>query len=272
MDNIINSVYNADVIIDKITKLEYNNMTKVFKTSDGNFIPHPDSRHESLRIRHRLYIDYCKCGICGSSSTRFAKSDNCIMCQRYKIELVRHFSTTKSDQWPSNVPTTLNNPYIMKEVNSVLKMMLETPNAVLHYEPCREYGHVRISNGNDQCMQCTNRLKPREQAIVDSEPTYVSTSPCTQCNNITLRKTDNKECLVCEHVPSVPGNKAPTSATKLTPDTIMMRDAPDTIVSREDAEIYGFKVYRTGQPCRRGHTGWRYVSTGNCIDCLKGDK
>lgn len=247
-------------------------MTKIFKTSDGNFIPHPDSRAVSLRIRHRLYIDYCKCGICGSSSTRFAKSDNCIMCQRYKIELVRHFSTTKSDQWPSNVPTTLNNHHTMREVDSVLKMMSETPESVLHYEPCREYGHVRISNGNDQCVQCANRLKPREQAIVDDEPTYVSTSPCTQCGDITLRKTDNKECLACGHVPNVAGNKTPTPGTKLTPDTIMMRDAPDTIVSREDAESYGFKVYRTGQPCRRGHTGWRYVSTGNCIDCLRGDK
>ena len=50
----------------------------------------------------------------------------------------------------------------------------------------------------------------------------------------------------------------------------IMRTAPDLVLSRGEARLFGFSVYRTGEACRRGHRGWRYVSTGNCIDCLKG--
>ena len=28
-------------------------------------------------------------------------------------------------------------------------------------------------------------------------------------------------------------------------------------------------TYITGKPCRRGHVGERYVSTGNCVQCLR---
>lgn len=45
--------------------------------------------------------------------------------------------------------------------------------------------------------------------------------------------------------------------------------APDAIVSRADAKTKGFAHFRTGLPCARGHTGARYVSTGNCIECLR---
>jgi hypothetical protein len=50
----------------------------------------------------------------------------------------------------------------------------------------------------------------------------------------------------------------------------MMRDTPDTVISREMAKGLGFKVFRTGRACKRGHAAFRYVSTGGCIDCHKG--
>jgi hypothetical protein len=34
----------------------------------------------------------------------------------------------------------------------------------------------------------------------------------------------------------------------------------------------GFTQYRTGDPCRRGHAGWRYVSIGTCVQCARGEK
>lgn len=54
-----------------------------------------------------------------------------------------------------------------------------------------------------------------------------------------------------------------------TASTEYARMNPDAIMSREVAKALGFALYRTGEPCRRGHTGWRYVSTGNCLDCLR---
>lgn len=70
----------------------------------------------------------------------------------------------------------------------------------------------------------------------------------------------------------VPGLKLNAEQRELTPDAMLMRDYPDTVVSKDEARDMGFKVYRTGEYCKRGHNGWRYVSTGNCIECIKGDK
>lgn len=41
------------------------------------------------------------------------------------------------------------------------------------------------------------------------------------------------------------------------------------LLHRETAKALGFTHYSTGKPCRRGHTSPRYVSTGNCMDCLR---
>lgn len=38
-----------------------------------------------------------------------------------------------------------------------------------------------------------------------------------------------------------------------------------------EARKRGLKFYNTGRPCLRGHTGDRYVSTGNCVQCLRAD-
>jgi len=54
-----------------------------------------------------------------------------------------------------------------------------------------------------------------------------------------------------------------------TPDTDLMSRCPDMIISKADAASLGFKVFRTGKPCLRGHTGWRYVSSGACVECVR---
>jgi hypothetical protein len=37
----------------------------------------------------------------------------------------------------------------------------------------------------------------------------------------------------------------------------------------QDARRAGKMTYSTGKPCRRGHVGGRYVSTGNCVECMR---
>jgi hypothetical protein len=44
----------------------------------------------------------------------------------------------------------------------------------------------------------------------------------------------------------------------------------NTNVAREAAIANGFKKYSSGIPCRNGHLSDRYVSTNECLDCLKG--
>lgn len=50
---------------------------------------------------------------------------------------------------------------------------------------------------------------------------------------------------------------------------IIEKLANDKVISRSEAMQAGLVSYFTGEPCRRGHTSRRYVSTGNCISCLK---
>lgn len=42
------------------------------------------------------------------------------------------------------------------------------------------------------------------------------------------------------------------------------------IITREAAKAQGLKRYFTGEQCRNGHTGERYVTTGQCVECCKG--
>lgn len=39
--------------------------------------------------------------------------------------------------------------------------------------------------------------------------------------------------------------------------------------SRAEAQALGANKYDTGQPCRNGHTGPRYVLSGVCAECLR---
>lgn len=43
-------------------------------------------------------------------------------------------------------------------------------------------------------------------------------------------------------------------------------------MTRNEAKQAGLVTYHTGRPCHRGHAGERYVSTGQCVDCLKEDR
>lgn len=53
------------------------------------------------------------------------------------------------------------------------------------------------------------------------------------------------------------------------PVSQIMIDYPDMVISQSDALQLGFIVYRTGEPCKRGHTGWRRTASTQCIECAK---
>ena len=39
--------------------------------------------------------------------------------------------------------------------------------------------------------------------------------------------------------------------------------------SRKEAKERGLTVYSSSEPCKRGHTGLRYTSSGECRTCTK---
>lgn len=241
-------------------------MARAFKLSNGRYGLHPDDRDESIRIRHRFYTTDTKCSTCGISSLRLTHSNNCMLCQRIKIEIVRYYSQYNDDDihivpWPDNVDDKFCDDDFMKEL-SEYRRLIRDEGLMLHSEPCKKHGHVRL--GHD-CYCCGQMDTPRNEAIERSEATYIATGECASCDQVTMRNTIDKSCTKCGYVPQ---SKLEPSDT---PDMIMMRQNPDMIVSKVDADEYGFKVYRTGDECHKGHSGWRYVSTGNCIMCIKGE-
>jgi len=135
-----------------------------------------------------------------------------------------------------------------------------TPN-----EPCGSCGEVARRRTKDKkCSSCSPRilgLTPRQKAVAEGSTWYTPNEPCIKCGTKAPKRVNDGKCKGCLPAASLDARS--------TPDSIMMEESPDLIVSRNDARRYGFKVYRTGEKCTNAHVGFRYVSTGNCIECLR---
>lgn len=129
---------------------------------------------------------------------------------------------------------------------------------------CKKHGHIGLKNMSGRCYYCEtarNNVSPRQQAVKAGKKWYLPDTPCNRCNTIVERRVDNGQCKGCKSNGDKDG--------RVTAESQLMKEQPDLIMSRDDAKMMGFKVYRTGTECHKGHGGYRYVSTGNCIDCLK---
>lgn len=128
--------------------------------------------------------------------------------------------------------------------------------------PGKYCGHIGMKTLSGSCYQCETarqeaRRTPRQQAITNGETWYQPESGelCKNGHNAP-RRISNGSCRECE-VRCKADNTSP-----------IWRTSPDLIISREDAKTRGLMVYRTGQPCKRGHSSFRYISTGNCLECM----
>jgi len=101
-------------------------------------------------------------------------------------------------------------------------------------------------------------LSPRKKAIGAGEIWFMPEKPCKHCGLIAIRRVNNGECRGCTDL-----RKKRRSEEKSVQQTY-----PDMIIDVETAISMGFKVYRTGRPCKRGHTGWRYLANRGCVDCM----
>lgn len=134
-------------------------------------------------------------------------------------------------------------------------------------KPCNKCGQIapRLVS-NTACTGCSPELlepkkqSPRQAAIAAGEKYYTPDKPCPRCGERAPRTVANGICSACN--PSAP----PVASSA---DQQLIASAPTLVIDRERAKILGLKVYRTGNYCRRGHNGFRYVSNGMCVDCLK---
>ena len=97
---------------------------------------------------------------------------------------------------------------------------------------------------------------PRQLAIAAGELWYQPLTPCAH-GHLAPRRVSNGSCQQCE---ADWRSARPARGAEL---------ADGELISRDEAHRRGLTVYRTGKPCKRGHTGLRYVSTGACAECYK---
>lgn len=97
---------------------------------------------------------------------------------------------------------------------------------------------------------------PRQLALAAGEVWYQPLTPCAH-GHLAPRRVSNGSCQRCE---------ADWRSAQRSRDG---RPADGELISRDEAHRLGLTVYRTGKPCKRGHTGLRYVSTGACVGCYE---
>jgi hypothetical protein len=133
-------------------------------------------------------------------------------------------------------------------------------------------GHVGKRTLDGKCWTCeqermdSKNMSPRQIALKDGEVWYTPAhgDECRKCGALARRRVANGSCEECE-------TRAKIAAGKQIVKEVSIRDiCPDLVISRADAIAAGFKIFRTGKPCHKGHTGWRYIATGGCLDCKAG--
>lgn len=239
-------------------------MKKVFRLSNGDVGPYPEGRSVAATYQSRVYTDLNRCSECGSL-TFITASGRCVACMRNQIAAIyMYINLPEGDQGYNPAFNLPDNFKPMPEAHEAVKLLQSGQGFELGKEVCNEYGHIKLTNTKyRKCYFCETQRNKQEQAIHYGDTHYLTRSKCSGCGLVTLRNVDDKSCVECGYIPQT--RKGAESAT-----TVMMRTNPDMIISRENARSLDMTVYRTGEACSRGHKGWRYVSTGNCIDCLRG--
>jgi 5-methylcytosine-specific restriction endonuclease McrA len=106
----------------------------------------------------------------------------------------------------------------------------------------------------DEPLPYTGPLITRAAALAQSLKRYFTGKPCSH-GHIAQRKCRSSHCVMCRNL-SQKEKRAnqPFSKARLR-------------MAREDARAKGLEFYFTGKPCKHGHIGLRYVSSGVCLEC-----
>ncbi len=247
----------------------------LFTHNDGRYSQYPTSIDHAIEIKHRVYDDLNKCNSCNMSSVKYTTTSECVYCARRNAITFYNFHNDTKHVWTDDDDNHFTQPEFGKKPlivsNDIWLNMIELSAMVnadsaftVSPDPCRRYGHYGL-NRLGKCWHCLENKatpSPRIAAKIAGEKWYQPIKHCARCGEKALKRVDNGTCSGCITTPE--------HDQRETADSILMRQEPTMIIAKQDATDIGMKVYRTGKECNRGHTGWRYVSTGTCITCLRG--
>ncbi len=205
-------------------------------------LPLPPTPEDAALHGSARYWSNIQCSKCGTAEPiRYVDGDGCFGCamREYKEGLFYALNDpTRTEPLPTNAG--------------------EAKEAGLDYyftgAACKNGDHAeKRSTTSNRCLNCRPE-SARKLAIKNGEKWYIPEKACRKCGKKAPRRVDNGYCKGCHEKP-----ESPTSA--------FMRQCPDIVISRAEAKALGFKVFRTGELCSRGHRAFRYVSTGGCLEC-----
>lgn len=216
----------------------------IFKDSNGTLWPYPPSYEEAERIDHLKYIGFCP--ECDQKTAHFTEAKACKWCLHRSINefflAVRNCETFFEEAVPVSA-------------QEAREMGLDY---YYTWECCDRGPHPfkkEIKTG--RCMTCRDSQMKNLRAAARAKGAlfYIPSKKCPTCKTRTKRAVDTDQCQKC--------------IEPIDYDTLVMESSPELVISRPEAKALGWGVYRTGVPCKRGHQGFRYVSSTNCIECHK---
>lgn len=259
-------------------------MTKLLRNSDGQPISMPEGIEDAKRYNRPHYDCGEECDICVSrgftgllSRKRYTYNGKCVHCAR--IDAIELHAYVRYEAYIDLLPSgDLEYGISRTGVKRVITR-----------EYCDYLDSVGILFGHKPCPTSI------QEAIKDGHELYIRDEPCAKEGHLGVT-TLKGDCYYCNQIADAEKEvriakgelklqaakerleervakrelKLQKEDGRLTADSIMMKACPDLIISRVDARGLGVGVYRTGEECRRGHKGFRYVSSGNCIFCLRG--
>lgn len=224
----------------------------------------PWGKEEAIKLGYTKYADINGCDKCTSPGykIRFVDGDQCVGCLTKDIE----------DLWPlwqqgmpSRPEPWCTSPDMAAEMG--LSWYYDSPNRP---RLCENRPHLRKTHiHTERCVECEDEVKklkalargPRANARSLGYLTYIPINPCPNCGQIAERNVSTNACYGCKK------DDSRQSASR-----IFARDNPELIMTKDEAKSVGLTLYRTGEHCKNGHASWRYVSTGNCLECIKKEK
>lgn len=261
----------------------------------------PEQAREMGVSRYKVY-PFEACSVCGGLETiRFTKTDICFMCSRHAA--LSDYNAAVADDEPTSAPlgmqagldyywrhdpdphcghsgkrTLKNKCWFCAEVRKggdVSPRQIAIAKGRKWYAPvdgdfCAT-GHLALRRVHDgACSAClgknpdelimTQKPTPRQAALDAGEPWYTpADGDLCRKGHHAPRRVANGSCRACEQA-----RRITDSAVRI--DLV----SPDLVLGRAAAQAMGFTVYRTGKPCKRKHTAWRWVSNSGCLECMKG--
>lgn len=232
----------------------------------GDHSSFPWSRDDALKTGYTKWTDRNGCERCGNNGpkVRYLKDNSCVGCLMKSV----------GDAW---LPWCQGDPGRPNPWSTSPDRSAALGIDWYYETLCTNGPHLRrTSIRTGRCFECESdarhfkslRKGPRATARAAGERYYTPVDACPSCGKVAPRNVVTNGCTGCSKRSAPPAPIRQGGDGRRTPSRQFAAENPNFVIGRDAARTMGFTLYRTGEPCRRGHTGWRYVSTGNCLDCL----